>query len=236
MPKYLTVFEKGESVRWLSHLDILRTFERAIRRAELPIAFSAGFNPRERLSFVSALGTGITGSAELAHIELTDSVDPNTICTSLNKVFPGGIRILHSRELTDDEVKNFAKGMDRAEFLVVCGCPIETQASDIEHGINALLAREEATIEREREGHTRTVDVRPLVHTLTLAPQTDDDGIRAHLYMTLGQGEGAVARPLEIVNLLQTSLPGLAIRRVHRIRILDKEGQPWLYDAPALVS
>ena len=46
--KYLITFEKGESVRWLGHLDILRTFERAIRRADLPIAFTAGFNPRER--------------------------------------------------------------------------------------------------------------------------------------------------------------------------------------------
>ena len=44
--KFLLTFEKGETARWLGHLDILRTFERAIRRAELPIAFSAGFNPR----------------------------------------------------------------------------------------------------------------------------------------------------------------------------------------------
>ena len=68
--KYLVTFEKGESVRWLGHLDLLRTFERAIRRAELPIAFSAGFNPRERLAFASALGVGVTGEAELATIEL----------------------------------------------------------------------------------------------------------------------------------------------------------------------
>src|SRR5205823_11627002 len=56
--KYLITFEKGESARWLGHLDILRTFERAIRRAELPIAFSTGFNPREKIAFASALGVG----------------------------------------------------------------------------------------------------------------------------------------------------------------------------------
>jgi len=58
MPKYLLTFEKAEPVRWLGHLDILRTFERAIRRAALPIAFSNGFNPRERIAFASALSTG----------------------------------------------------------------------------------------------------------------------------------------------------------------------------------
>ncbi len=237
MPKYLVVFEKGESVRWLSHLDILRTFERAVRRAELPIAFSAGFNPREKLSFVSALGTGITGSAELAAIELTTSVEPNTICDSLNKVFPGGIRIPFSRELSDEEVKAFAKGMDRAEFLAGCVRPAESEIEDLECAISALLESETATIERERDGRTRTVDIRPLIHALTLEAQNNaGDSMRVNLRTTLGQGEGAVARPSEVVSLLQAHLPGLALRRVHRIRILDKEGQPWLYNAPALVT
>lgn len=236
MPKYLVVFEKGESVRWLSHLDILRTFERAVRRAELPVAFSAGFNPREKLSFVSALGTGITGSAELASIELTELTEPTSIVDALNNAFPGGIRILFSRELSDEEVKAFAKGMDRAEFQAVCACPEETQTADIESAVASLLAGEEAVIERERDGRKRSVDIRPLIHALALEPRSEAGGNRFHLRITLGQGEGAVARPSEVVALLQTRLPGISLRRVHRIRILDKEGQPWLYNAPALES
>src|SRR5580704_15246674 len=74
MPKYLFYFAKAESVRWLGHLDILRAFERAVRRAELPIAFTLGFNPRVRINFASALSTGITGSAEPAVLELTDAM------------------------------------------------------------------------------------------------------------------------------------------------------------------
>ncbi len=235
MPKYLLVFDKGESVRWLSHLDILRTFERAIRRAGLPIAFSAGFNPREKLSFVSALGTGITGSAELASMELTETCEAETICTNLNDVLPSGIRIRFSRELSEEEAKGFAKGMDRAEFLATCVSPIPLSSETVESAIASLLAQEETIIERERDGRTRKVDIRPLIHTLIHIAQSDTNN-RFSLLMTLGQGEGAVARPSEVVALLTAFLEGVALRRVHRIRILDREGQPWLYEAPTLVT
>jgi radical SAM-linked protein len=90
MPKYLLLFEKGESVRWLGHLDILRTFERAIRRAGLPIAFSQGFNPRERLAFASALSTGVTGAAERATLELTEPQQTDQIVAQLNAALPPG--------------------------------------------------------------------------------------------------------------------------------------------------
>src|SRR2546426_2254200 len=94
--KYLILFEKGDSARWLGHLDILRTFERAIRRAELPIAFSSGFNPRERIAFASALSVGVTASAEPATVELTDPVAPEELVERLNAKLPPGIQLRHA--------------------------------------------------------------------------------------------------------------------------------------------
>src|SRR5215468_10224768 len=101
MPKYLFTFQKTETVRWLGHLDILRTFERAIRRAELPIAFSTGFNPRERIAFASALSTGVTGKAEPALMELTEEVVPEQIQTRLNEALPPGIRIRDCSDIAE---------------------------------------------------------------------------------------------------------------------------------------
>src|SRR5437588_10146928 len=99
--KYLVTFEKGEACRWLGHLDILRTFERAIRRAELPIAFSTGFNPREKLAFASALSVGVTGSAELATMELTAPVPSAELVGRLNDKLPPGIRLRSADEIPD---------------------------------------------------------------------------------------------------------------------------------------
>src|SRR5690349_8902503 len=99
--KYLIKFEKGEPVRWLGHLDILRTFERAIRRAELPISFTAGFNPRERIAFASALSVGVTGAEEPATIELTESLPGEEVVERLNAKLPPGLRLQSAVPIPD---------------------------------------------------------------------------------------------------------------------------------------
>src|SRR5689334_5202192 len=126
MPKYLLLFEKAESVRWLGHLDILRTFERAIRRAGLPIAFSNGFNPRERISFASALSTGVTGGAEPALLELTASLPVEILIRQLNDSLPPGIRIGTCEEVPEAGSRDVLNAFDRAEYSVVCACPTGT--------------------------------------------------------------------------------------------------------------
>src|ERR1043165_3174080 len=158
--KYLITFEKGESVRWLGHLDILRTFERAIRRADLPIAFSTGFNPRERIAFASALSTGVTGGAEMATIEFTDSVDPAVIVTSLNEKLPPGIRLHSAEEIPDVGSRDLLNSYDRAEIYVVCACSPETTIESAQSASAALLLRTQIPIEREREGKVKKVDIR----------------------------------------------------------------------------
>jgi radical SAM-linked protein len=228
MPKYLLVFEKGESVRWLSHLDIHRTFERAIRRAALPIAFSQGFNPRERLSFVSALSTGVTGSEELLVLEFTAPREPQTITTDLNAVLPNGIRIRHSEEIADAEVKLIPKEIDRAEYRVVCGCATTTTPESVHRAVNQLLQQDEVIIQREKEGRVRNINIRPSLYTLSLLPERENEQ-RLTLCMILGQGEGGTVRPAEIVTALQKALPELTLRRAHRVRMRTTQGEPRLH-------
>src|ERR1044071_3258517 len=169
--KYLITFEKGESVRWLGHLDILRTFERAIRRAELPIAFSTGFNPRERIAFASALSTGVTGATELATIEFTDPVDPQNIVTSLNEKLPPGIRLHSAEEIPEVGSRDLLNSYDRAEIRVICACPPETTLEHAQQAANTLLSQSQIPIEREREGKVKRVDIRPLIHSIDAVEQ-----------------------------------------------------------------
>jgi radical SAM-linked protein len=222
MPKYLITFEKGESVRWLGHLDILRTFERAIRRAALPIAFSNGFNPRERIAFASALSTGITGAAELAVLELTAALPHLQITESLNAALPPGIRILGCDEIDDAGAKSTLTAYDRAEYTLVCGCPADTNAHAVESAIACLLAREQIPFLREREGKTKSVDLRPTLYALFLLPGSVG-GERLTLQMSVGQGESGTVRPHEVVTVLAQTLPGLTARRAHRVRLLNRE-------------
>lgn len=222
MPKYLLVFEKGEAVRWLGHLDILRTFERAIRRAQLPVAFTQGFNPREKLAFASALSTGVTGCAELATIELTAPLSPEQICNDLNATLPVGIRLRECRELTDSEEREVVSAYAYAEYDVVCACSPHTTVQTIQDGIAAILAQPELMIEREREGRTRPINIRPALHALALLPDSLCEE-RLTLRMLVGQGEAGTARPAEVVAVLSRVVPGVSLRRSCRVRLVHKE-------------
>jgi radical SAM-linked protein len=218
MPKYLFNFQKTETVRWLGHLDILRTFERAIRRAGLPIAFSAGFNPRERLAFASALSTGVTGGAEPAILELTESVTPDEIVRRLNAALPPAIQISSCEEIPDAGSRDLLNAFDRADYEVVCGCPPEYEDEAIARAICTLLAQSEVSLTREREGRTKTVDIRPLLYHLALGPERPAPD-RVVLQMQLAVGEQGNAKPGEVVAALEMSLSGLTLRRAHRVRL-----------------
>jgi radical SAM-linked protein len=218
--KYLITFEKGEPARWLGHLDILRTFERAIRRAELPIAFSAGFNPREKIAFASALSVGVTGEAELATLELTEPVAPDELAARLNAKLPPGIRLRAAEEIPDAGSRDLLNRFRLAELRVICVCPSGTTLEAAQRAADALLQRDRLLIEREREGRAKQMDLRPLLHSIR-ADDVSGGRLTFTMYFSLG-AEGS-ARPAEVVALLAEILPGLTVRRVHRVRLIQAE-------------
>ena len=218
--KYLITFEKAESVRWLGHLDILRTFERAIRRAELPIAFTAGFNPRERIAFASALSVGITAADEPATLELVESISPSDLIERLNCKLPPGIQLKSAIEIPDAGSRDLLNSYDRAEFHVTCICDDSVDLDSANAAIDLLLAEGELVVEREREGKVKRLDIRPFTHGVRAVERTDG---RITFVMTLGIGMEGVAKPQEIVACLANDLAGLAVRRVHRARLIAKD-------------
>ena len=86
--RMLAVYHKGPSLAFISHLDVQRTLQRAMRRAGIPLAFSQGFNPHPKLSFASALATGQTSDAEWFEAELSEDVEPEAFVSRVNGVLP----------------------------------------------------------------------------------------------------------------------------------------------------
>lgn len=222
MPKYLFTFEKSEAIRWLGHLDILRTIERAIRRAALPIAFSSGFNPRERLAFASALSVGVTGAAEPATMELTEEIAPDEIISRLNSVLPPGLQLRSCVAIPDAGSRDLLNSFTRAEYEVVCNCPEEIEITTVQAAIESLLSKSSLITQREREGRTKTLDIRPYIvalHCNTDRPAPN----RILLHTELALGESGNARPQEVVTALSEFLPNLQLRRSHRVRLIAPE-------------
>ena len=228
MPKYLFYFEKAESVRWLGHLDILRAFERAVRRAELPIAFSLGYNPRVRINFASALSTGITGSAEPAVIELIDALAPDEVGARLNNVLPAGIRVDGCIEIPETGKRDLLNAFDHAEYTFVCASPHDYTEEQARMAVTDLLAQSEIPITRDLEGRTKTINIRRIITALKFVSRNPENG-RLTWSAVVGIGESGNVKPGDLASALSIRLPGLTLRRAHRVRLLTSE------DAQALV-
>jgi len=94
LPRVQIKYIKAEEVKFISHRDLIRAFGRAIRRAELPIAYSQGFNPRMKVSWGQALKVGATSAGETAELLLAQPLSPSEVMTRLNRQLPKGLAVI----------------------------------------------------------------------------------------------------------------------------------------------
>ncbi len=203
-------FEKHGKVRFTSHRDVARIWERAIRRAQLPVAYSEGFNPRVKVSFGLALSTGHESDAEYLDIELdserADGVDLDTLPRQLTDLLPVGITATAVAPV-DRRTPSLQQAVTSCTWRIdVTDVDVETVAG----AVARALAADTLVVTRERKGKQVTDDLRPLVLSLDVEGPMED-GVR--LTAELGTQPRAV-RPSELLAALD---PPLAERRIHRI-------------------
>jgi len=199
------IFAKTEAMRFTSHLDLQRTWERTFRRAELPISYSLGYNPRPKINLASALPLGFTGEKELLDARLEQQLSITDIETRLQKSLPPGIQLREIKEI-DLSSPSLQSRVIAAEYLITFLDPFPTLSDQL----NKILTKSE--ILRERRG--KTYDLRPLIETLTIFDE-DDQGLQ-QVFTTLTAKEGATGRPEEVIDAL--GYDPLAAR-VHRTNI-----------------
>lgn len=203
-------FKKGSPLRFLSHLDMMRLWQRAIRRIRLPIAYSAGFNPHPKMSFASALAVGITSQAEYLDIQFTEEVDEADF-TRLAGTLPAGLRIIRWREVPEQAPALMSLVRASAWQLPVT----EDELDSIQHKVHSIIQKPSLPVEREGKKGKKTVDIRPFIHRL----DWDKQNVQLHMLLATG-GEGGV-RPREVLALL-----GLPARedKLHRAALYIAAG------------
>lgn len=200
-------FGRGEEIKYLSHLDLLRLWERALRRAGVPFVFSEGFHPRPRMSLAAALPVGVTSEAELLDLFLEQPLSPQELTQKLRPQLPKGIELFGVAEVAPEEPPLQIQTRF-AEYLVT----LETDRSrqEIEDAIKGLLASRTLPRERHRPDGVRRYDLRPLVDALWVA------GAAPGLYtlgMRLVTDNTAAGRPDEVVAALGFEAPPWAMHR-----------------------
>ena len=142
-------FTRGPQLKYLSHLDVLRVFERALRRSQLPVEYTQGFNPRMRIVFGLPMSTGLTSEAEYADIVLQKDVTCDDFVSILNENMPAGMEILEAVELTGQD--NIMKQIEAALYSII----IETDKSEdeINSMISEIFSQDELKVmKRTKEG------------------------------------------------------------------------------------
>lgn len=100
--RMMAVFEKGETLRYIGHLDLMRTVQRALRRSHLPVKYSNGFNPHIRLSFAAPLSVGVVGRRELMEVPVEDGVTEAQFVEAFNRASPACLQIVSARCVSDE--------------------------------------------------------------------------------------------------------------------------------------
>lgn len=154
---------KGEEIRYISHLDYSRAIERAVRRAQLPAAYSEGFNPHIKLSFASALAVGITSQSEFMDLELMGDTKIEMIITSLMSQLPAGIKIIRCQRIHDSAAKLMAV-VNLASYQVLIPCSINEE--QIEKNIRQFNSTENLLFVRENPKGKRQIDVKEYVQEI----------------------------------------------------------------------
>ncbi|MEV5135651.1 TIGR03936 family radical SAM-associated protein [[Kitasatospora] papulosa] len=167
-------YTKRGRLRFTSHRDFQRAFERALRRSEVPMAYSAGFTPHPKVSYANAAPTGTGSEAEFLEIALTEARDPDTLRALLDASMPDGLDVV-------DAVEARTSGLADRLTASVWEMRLDgVAAEDAEKAVVAFMDAETVEVQRRAKNGVRTFDARAAVVDLqTLDPQPDRSGDKA---------------------------------------------------------
>jgi radical SAM-linked protein len=192
-------YAKRGRLRFTSHRDFARAFERAIRRSGIPIGFSAGFSPHPKVSYAGAAPTGVASEAEYLEIGLAEAREPAAVLTALDAALPPGIDILEVIDAADSPAKTLAERIGASQWEIRLP---DVSLADAQTAITALLAADSAPVERPTKDGSRTVDVRSGIVSATVST-TDMNAGCATLEVVVRHLTPAV-RPDDILTALRS--------------------------------
>ena len=190
-------FQKVGELRYLSHLELMRALQRALRRASVPLAYTQGFNPQPKVSVAQALAVGVEGLRELGEVELTSRVEPSDLLVRWNRQLPPEVKILRTWEapLHGPSLSAGVRGAVYQIQLEPNGWDPSTLAAIGAAGACAeFLAQGPITVEVTKKGEKVTLDARPFIQGFTAAPcrqGTNDDGASDDTGADVGTRAGA---------------------------------------------
>ncbi len=202
-------YTKNGKIRFIGHRDVARIFERSLRVAGVPVAYSEGFSPRPKLSFGLALSVGYESDNEYLDVVASESVDLGHVLDRLGSALPTGIELREVGEVERSKTSLM-------EAVTSCDWEIDVTGQDpatVKGSVDRLLAADRVMITRERKGKPVHDDIRPDLLSLKVLMNTKTATSRIHA--ELGT-ESRSLRPAEFVSVLEPSVRTVRVRRLHQ--------------------
>jgi len=209
-------FSRGEEVKYVTHLDLMRLWERALRRAGIDVAYSEGFTPHAQLSLAAPLAVGVTSEGELLDVFLAGRLTPLDFMRAIGKQLPAGIEALEVEEV-GLRAPSLQSELRAAEYEVSLAATLPE--ADARRAVERFLAAESVHWEQVRDGETRRYDIRALVQDLWL-----DDAKNGFVVigMRVRADSGGSGRPEQVIAAMGLPEPAA----IHRRKLLLAETSP----------
>jgi len=196
-------FVKQGALRYTGHLDLHKLWERAARRAELPLAYSQGFHPQPKMNMAAALPLGFSSRCEVIDMKLEQDIQLESLPTRLNNTLPSGLQVVDVEQV-DERAPALQTQVLSAEYEVTLTEAVDR--SELKRKLDSVIGSN--SIPRERRG--KTYDLRPLIEEVSVL----SDG---RIFMRLLAREGATGRPEEVLDVLGIAFEGTRIERTRLI-------------------
>lgn len=210
LSNYVVKYARDHRVKYISHLDFIKMFHRAVRRAGLAMEFSQGFNPHPIMTVAMPLSVGVTADAEFLKIGFAEDYTPEEIKNRLNNTLPGGY-VISEVVKTEGKQHDFAK-LDRAVYEV----ELETTG---EFDAEAFLANCELLVMKKTKSGEKEADIREYIYDFSVTEKTDG---KMKVTMCLAAGNLYNLKPDTVISAMEKYTDGFSVEFfcVHRVKIL----------------
>jgi radical SAM-linked protein len=200
-------FCRGEELKFISHLDIIRLWVRALRRARIPLEYTEGFSPHPRISLAVPLSVGVTADNELLDISITKVVSPHWFVDTVNRQLPEGMKVLEATPISPN-VPSLQSQVRFTQYQV----EVKTgkNEEEIKTDIDRLLALESLPWHHERDTGRKSYDLRNLIDDIWLVEMKPASGVMG---MILRCDESGSGRPEQVALALGITDYPLSIKR-----------------------
>lgn len=219
-------FRKTREGRFMSHLDLMHTWERVIRRSQLPLAFSQGFNPHPKINFASALAVGTTSDGEYMDMELTTEMPLEQVQQELDRAMPPAFEVTAMKVVTG-KMPSLMSVIERGRYQLRLEFVENVTQQQLDEAIKEFWKREEIIIYRYKKNSKdkKAVNIRPGVFEMKLTA----DGKYAVLEILVQSGNEGNIRPEEVAyGLMSAGMPAVQhVVRIHRLGLylFNKDGK-----------